>query len=212
MVVWGTPGRSGDCATTVARAGMLSRRSNPPGPVPGYGGPARRRPRACHTGRGARCRADDPGSITSQTDEERTTFGDLELRAELLTALSGLGYEEPTPIQSEAIPPLLEGRDLLGEAATGTGKTAAFALPLLQRIAEGIGGNAPRALVLVPTLVVLLGRHGFWAGVLGRRGPVAGSVVASSPAQTSSRPGKIVQGLARPRTPWLFSRSGGCWA
>ena len=49
-------------------------------------------------------------------------------------ALSGLGYEEPTPIQRAAIPPLLEGRDLVGQAATGTGKTAAFALPVLQRI------------------------------------------------------------------------------
>ena len=62
-----------------------------------------------------------------------------------------LGYEEPTPIQAEAIPPLLEGRDLLGEAATGTGKTAAFALPLLQRISAGGERGVPRALVLVPT-------------------------------------------------------------
>ncbi len=69
----------------------------------------------------------------------------------MLTALSGLGYEEPTPIQRESIPPLLEGRDLLGEAATGTGKTAAFALPLLQRISAGDAGPAPRGLVLVPT-------------------------------------------------------------
>ena len=64
-----------------------------------------------------------------------TTFSDLELRPELLEALTALGYEEPTPIQSEAIPPLLAGRDLLGQAATGTGKTAAFALPILQRAA-----------------------------------------------------------------------------
>ena len=58
-----------------------------------------------------------------------TSFSDLPLRPELLDALTALGYEEPTPIQREAIPPLLEGRDLLGQAATGTGKTAAFALP-----------------------------------------------------------------------------------
>jgi len=84
--------------------------------------------------------------------DDRTTFADLGLRDELLTALSGLGYEEPTPIQREAIPPLLEGRDLLGNAATGTGKTAAFALPLLQRLpARGAGGGEPSALVLVPT-------------------------------------------------------------
>jgi ATP-dependent RNA helicase DeaD len=78
-----------------------------------------------------------------------TTFSDLALRDELLKSLTGLGYEEPTPIQAEAIPPLLGGTDLLGQAATGTGKTAAFALPLLQRIA--LGGPRPHALVLVPT-------------------------------------------------------------
>ncbi len=77
-------------------------------------------------------------------------FADLGLRPELLRAITGLGYEEPTPIQREAIPPLLEGRDLLGQAATGTGKTAAFALPLLERL-TGAGGDDPVALVLVPT-------------------------------------------------------------
>jgi ATP-dependent RNA helicase DeaD len=79
------------------------------------------------------------------------SFADLELRPELVQALASLGYEEPTPIQRAAIPPLLEGRDLLGQAATGTGKTAAFALPLLQRLADGERGPAPGALVLVPT-------------------------------------------------------------
>src|SRR5262249_40900626 len=81
-----------------------------------------------------------------------TSFKDLGLSSELLAALAALGYEEPTAIQREAIPPLLEGKDLIGQAATGTGKTAAFALPLLQRIV-----GTPRAparcaaLVLVPT-------------------------------------------------------------
>ena len=78
-------------------------------------------------------------------------FADLTLAPELCHVLSGLGYEEPTPIQLAAIPPLLEGRDLVGQAATGTGKTAAFALPILHRIL-GEGGQAePLALVLVPT-------------------------------------------------------------
>jgi ATP-dependent RNA helicase DeaD len=78
-------------------------------------------------------------------------FADLTLAPELCRSLSGLGYEEPTPIQRAAIPPLLAGRDLVGQAATGTGKTAAFALPVLQRIL-GEGGRAePLALVLVPT-------------------------------------------------------------
>ena len=78
-------------------------------------------------------------------------FADLMLAPELCHVLSGLGYEEPTPIQAAAIPPLLEGRDLVGQAATGTGKTAAFALPILQRILGEDGRAEPLALVLVPT-------------------------------------------------------------
>jgi ATP-dependent RNA helicase DeaD len=88
---------------------------------------------------------------------EVSGFADLMLAPELCRALSGLGYEEPTPIQLAAIPPLLAGGDLVGQAATGTGKTAAFALPILQRIlADGgrtgdDGQTEPLALVLVPT-------------------------------------------------------------
>ena len=85
------------------------------------------------------------------TTEDPGGFADLGLRPELLGALDALGYEEPTPIQREAIPPLLQGRDLLGQAATGTGKTAAFALPLLERAMERSGGSSPVGLVLVPT-------------------------------------------------------------
>ena len=80
-------------------------------------------------------------------------FAGLDLDPALVSAVAALGYEEPTPIQAAAIPPLLEGRDLVGQAATGTGKTAAFALPMLQRIMAG-GGESDRgvrALVLVPT-------------------------------------------------------------
>ena len=87
-------------------------------------------------------------SPTISPDAHRA-FADLGLGPELLESLATLGYEEPTPIQREAIPHLLEGRDLLGLAATGTGKTAAFALPLLQRIETG--GAVPAALILVPT-------------------------------------------------------------
>lgn len=78
-------------------------------------------------------------------------FAALGLRAELVATLGTLGYEEPTPIQREAVPVVLAGRDLLGQAATGTGKTAAFALPILQRLPDSDRGRAPRALVLVPT-------------------------------------------------------------
>jgi ATP-dependent RNA helicase DeaD len=85
-----------------------------------------------------------------KNSEEGAAFAALGLRPELLAVLAALGYEEPTPIQREAIPPLLQGRDLLGQAATGTGKTAAFALPFLQRLAEARNGG-PAVLVLVPT-------------------------------------------------------------
>lgn len=77
-------------------------------------------------------------------------FAALGLRPELLAALDELGYEEPTPIQRETIPLLMAGRDLLGQAATGTGKTAAFALPALQLI-DGRAASKPIAIVLVPT-------------------------------------------------------------
>ena len=74
----------------------------------------------------------------SETENtENIGFADLGLRPELLDALMELGYEEPTPIQRESIPRLLEGRDLLGQAATGTGKTAAFALPILAPTSRG---------------------------------------------------------------------------
>jgi ATP-dependent RNA helicase DeaD len=89
--------------------------------------------------------------MTPDPIDETVTFADLALRPELLRVLSDLGYEEPTPIQREAIPPLLEGRDLLGQAATGTGKTAAFALPVLERTASHDRRSEPVALVLVPT-------------------------------------------------------------
>ena len=79
-------------------------------------------------------------------------FVALGLDPALGTALAALGYEEPTAIQREAIPPLLAGRDVLGQAATGTGKTAAFALPLLHRIGRRSGDRRPvRGLILVPT-------------------------------------------------------------
>ena len=82
----------------------------------------------------------------------RDGFSELGLSREILLTLTQLGYEGPTPIQREAIPPLLAGRDLLGQAATGTGKTAAFALPLLERAVRGEAEpGRPHALVLVPT-------------------------------------------------------------
>ncbi|MEU7856256.1 DEAD/DEAH box helicase [Nonomuraea sp. NPDC049141] len=89
--------------------------------------------------------------MTMNATGGEATFADLGLRSELLDVLSALGYEEPTPIQAEAIPPLVQGRDLLGQAATGTGKTAAFALPVLQRMSHPGDGDGPVTVVLVPT-------------------------------------------------------------
>jgi ATP-dependent RNA helicase DeaD len=87
--------------------------------------------------------------------EDSNAFSALGLDSSLVAALASLGYEEPTPVQREAIPILISGRDLVGQAATGTGKTAAFALPLLQRIASNPDRKSSKpfisALVLVPT-------------------------------------------------------------
>ncbi len=76
-------------------------------------------------------------------------FKDLGLTGELLTALTDLGYEQPTPVQEQAIPVLLAGDDLLAQAQTGTGKTAAFALPILSHI--DVKSNKTQALILAPT-------------------------------------------------------------
>src|SRR5580704_4353240 len=78
------------------------------------------------------------------------SFTDLGLKPELLRAVAEKGYTAVTPIQREAIPAVLAGRDVLAGAQTGTGKTAAFVLPILQKLGEG-SGKTPRALVLTPT-------------------------------------------------------------
>ncbi len=79
-----------------------------------------------------------------------STFADLKLSKQSLHALERAGFERPTPIQARAIPPALEGKDVIGTAATGTGKTAAFLLPIIERLA-GRERGGPRALVLAPT-------------------------------------------------------------
>ncbi|OWY83758.1 MULTISPECIES: DEAD/DEAH box helicase [Rhodococcus] len=89
--------------------------------------------------------------IQDAPDQETAalTFADLDIDARVLQALSDVGYESPSPIQAATIPPLLEGRDVVGLAQTGTGKTAAFAVPILSRIDTSV--KRPQALVLAPT-------------------------------------------------------------
>jgi len=92
-----------------------------------------------------------PG-VVSTTESGKSGFEAPGLHPSLVSVTAALGYEEPTAIQREAIPPLLEGRDVLGQAATGTGKTAAFALPMLQRVAKNrADAPAVRGMILVPT-------------------------------------------------------------
>ena len=82
-----------------------------------------------------------------------TKFSDLPLNPSILKALSDEGYDTPTPIQADAIPAVLEGRDVLGTAQTGTGKTAAFSLPMLQTLdaRRPQGNRFIRGLILTPT-------------------------------------------------------------
>jgi ATP-dependent RNA helicase DeaD len=137
-------------------------------------------------------------------------FADLGLAPALTQVLASLGYEEPTPIQQQAIPPLLAGHDLLGQAATGTGKTAAFALPLLQRVMARAGTDpAPDALVLVPTrelaiqVAEALHRYGHPLGV--RTLPIYGGAPFSQQVQALRRgvhvvvatPGRALDHLRR---------------
>lgn len=82
-------------------------------------------------------------------DQDKTSFAALGIDPAIIRAVEEMGFEEPSPIQVEAIPHLLQGKDLIGQAQTGTGKTAAFAIPVLQRLRPDI--QRPQALILAPT-------------------------------------------------------------
>jgi ATP-dependent RNA helicase RhlE len=83
--------------------------------------------------------------------ERELTFDELGLHADLLRGIKDQGFERPTPIQAKAIPPILQGRNVIGLAQTGTGKTAAFVLPILHRLLEGAPSKNMRALIVAPT-------------------------------------------------------------
>ena len=82
-------------------------------------------------------------------DDGTVTFGDLQIHPSVLQALNDVGYESPSPIQSETIPKLLAGSDVVGLSQTGSGKTAAFALPAIERVERHLR-RAPQVLILCP--------------------------------------------------------------
>jgi ATP-dependent RNA helicase RhlE len=134
-----------------------------------------------------------------------TTFADLKLSEKTLHALDRAGFEHPTPIQAQAIPPALAGKDVVGVAATGTGKTAAFLLPILDRLAPH-PGRGPRALVLAPTreLAVQIqeqlvrfaaGRHVHGALVIGGVGMAAQAQALRECSVIVATPGRLVDHL-----------------
>ena len=91
-------------------------------------------------------------------EDSKVVFENMGLSPRVFSAVEDFGYESPTPIQSHAIPLALEGKDLLGLAQTGTGKTAAFVIPILEKLLNDIGekqanirGRLPEALVIAPT-------------------------------------------------------------
>jgi len=96
------------------------------------------------------CRSNsDKVNLMNNTDPSALSFDELSLSTPIKKALDKVGYETPSPIQAEIIPFVLEGRDVIGQAQTGTGKTAAFALPLLTKI--NLKLTTPQILVLTPT-------------------------------------------------------------
>jgi ATP-dependent RNA helicase RhlE len=103
-------------------------------------------------------------------------FSDLQLDPALMRGICDMGFEEPTPIQAAALPPALAGRDILGSAMTGSGKTAAFVLPILQRLLDSAGTAGTRALVLTPTRELAAQVHEHLAA-LGRHSPITATTV-----------------------------------
>jgi ATP-dependent RNA helicase RhlE len=130
-------------------------------------------------------------------------FSDFSLSAPLLRAVREEGYIQPTPIQTEAIPRILSGRDVMAAAQTGTGKTAAFCLPMIERLRARVGPG-PRALVLTPTRelalqihasIVAYGRHaGLTSAVILGGAPIGGQIqaLARRPDILVATPGRLL--------------------
>ena len=133
--------------------------------------------------------------------EKDRTFADLGLAEPLLKILTEVGYEAPTPIQAKTIPVLLAGRDLIGQAQTGTGKTAAFALPILHRLAAGSRGTT-RALILTPTreLAAQIHEHITALGRQTRGGRVPLEEAAPCEAGQPLEPLQAFRGIAERRS------------
>ena len=134
-----------------------------------------------------------------------TEFEALGLSEPLLRGFRGENYKHPTPIQAEAVPPLLEGRDLLGIAQTGTGKTAAFGLPILQELSENrekLSPGRPLLIILAPTreLTIQIGES---FEFMGHHTRVRHTVIFGGVSQNPQ-----VAALRRALTSWLPRRVG----
>jgi len=135
-------------------------------------------------------------------------FRSLGLNDQILADLAAIGYKEPTPIQVEAIPVVIAGKDLLGQAQTGTGKTAAFALPILQAL-YSIDGLGPVALVLCPTRELARQVHNEFTRMAGASGARAAIIYGGVPMEDQTRalernphvvigtPGRIIDHMRR---------------
>ena len=145
------------------------------------------------------------------------SFDDLGLHDDLLDRLNEVGYKTPTPIQAKAIPLLLEGRDLLGVAQTGTGKTATFVLPILQKLAssrEKLHPKQPRVLILAPTLarpkaVRARDQRGekIVSTLTPRRRPYRREQRAHGQGRAEHRRWCVADSLSAPAVEWISDRS-----
>lgn len=92
-------------------------------------------------------------SNPSSEGEQQIGFADMDLSSDMRRSLERAGYEEPSPVQAGVIPPALDGHDVMGQAQTGTGKTASFAIPILEQLAAPQEIPGVQALILVPTKI-----------------------------------------------------------